>query len=258
MKLKSSAYYMAWQRRISIELQQMVKLDIEEHGVMYFPTEDINIGYGLVKGDLNTPYANGFYLIKIIIPPEYPFKPPACWHVSISGARQSPNFHDYHITDDGGGKVCLSRLNTWDGSSPTNDRWSPTMTLISVLNMIRMQVLTAKPLDNEPDYRHSIENPVNAQNYEKFVQYHNIRSNVIDLYRKLKIYKLQIPRDLQDTIAKVIHGYVMKHRDWYLNEIVGRRSDDNGVYVTCTTYTNSSCLCDYDELLADLLNVFIK
>jgi len=250
---------MAWQKRVVIELDNMSKLDIEEHGIMYFPTKDINIGYGLVKGDLNTPYANGFYLIKIIIPPEYPFKPPACWHVSISGARQSPNFHDYHISDGcgDGGKVCLSRLDTWDGSSPTSDRWSPCMTLVFILNMIRMQVLTAKALDNEPEYRHSIENPVNAQNYEKFVQYHNLRSNVVDLYQKLKRHSLQIPKELQDVISGVVYKYVTEHHDWYLKEIT-QHSVDNGLYITCTTYTNSSCLCDYDELLVDFKNIFNK
>lgn len=253
---------MTWKGRIAIELERMKDLNIKDNGIMYVSTEDIRVGYGLIKGDLETPYANGFYLIKFEIPDTYPFKPPECWHLSMSGVRQSPNFHDYSYeasaddTDSKSGKVCLSRLNTWEGSTPGKDKWTPSMTITGVLDMIRMQVLTSMPLDNEPDYRHSIENPPNAKNYEKFVRYHNFRSNIVNIYRKLRLHACNAPNDIQEQLAKVIHEYVISNIDWYKQALHELYLLDNGMYVTCSTYTNSSCLCDYEEVQKSFNNLF--
>lgn len=245
---------MAWKGRISRELMQLKDMSIEQHGAMYFPTSDNTIGYGLIKGDHDTPYANGFYLIKFIIPEEYPFKPPRCYHVSISGLRQSPNFHDFgsDSPSPSNGTVCISRLNTWEGSEPGKDKWIPALSISSVLDMIRMQVLTRNALDNEPDYRHSINNPMNARNYEKFVEYHNFRSNVVNIYRCLN--KLDIETDIQNSIANAIFNYVKQHYDWYIERLTDH--PDNGVYVNCSTYGNSKCFCNYQELLEDFKKIF--
>jgi ubiquitin-protein ligase len=239
---------MAWKGRIEIELQNMTSLTIKDNGIMYIPTDDKQVGYGLIKGDLGTPYANGFYLIKVIIPPEYPFKPPTCQHVSMSGARQSPNFHDYGGDSDQSGTVCLSRLNTWEGSAPGKDRWTPAMNIAAVLDMIRMQVLTPNALDNEPNYRHSIENPVNTRNYDEFVRYHNFRSNVVDIYSNLRNAKCNIPCMIQCTFADAVHAYVTCNLSWYKKTLDTLLLRNAGIYVTCSTYTNSSCFCDYDEV----------
>lgn len=233
---------MAWRKRISIELQDLKSLTLKEHRVMYVASHS-DVGYGLIQGNLGTSYENGFYIIKFIIPKEYPFKPPECYHISISGTRQSPNFHD---TDPGDGKVCISRLNTWEGSTPGKDRWTPSMTIRSILDMIKLQVLTPKALDNEPDYRHSIEDPVNAENYEKFIRFHNFRSNVVDIYTKAKV-----PDAVRQQFSKAIMKSVLDNYEWYIDKMQQYSKEDNGMYINCKTYTNSCCLCDYDTLIDD-------
>jgi ubiquitin-protein ligase len=234
----------------------MKELNIKDNGILYIPTENKQLGYGLIKGGPNTPYYGGYYIIRFQIPSDYPFKPPECYHVSTSGLRQSPNFHDHteEKPDTGNGKVCLSRLNTWDGEQAGKDRWTPSMNIRGILNMIRMQVLTKNALDNEPDYQHSIDNPVNARNYEKFVRYQNFRSNVVNIYRKLSNGDCKIPLPIQTQLANVIREDVLGNFQWYLEQL--KQPLDNGIYVTCNTYANSSCFCDYDELIVDFKKEF--
>lgn len=245
---------MAWTGRVTIELENMKELNIKDNGIVYIPTDNKQLGYGLVKGGPDTPYHGGYYIIRFEIPIDYPFKPPECYHISVSGLRQSPNFHDH--AESGNGKVCLSRLNTWDEQSG-KDQWTPSMNIRGVLNTIRMQVLTKDALDNEPDYQHSIENPINAQNYERFVQYQNFRSNVVDIYRKLYNGECKIPPLIQTQLSNIIREDVYDNLQWYYQQLNYLLKDD-GIYITCTTYTNSGCFCDYDELLTDFQDTFPK
>lgn len=241
------------QKRVKQELIQLKALKIlDTDGIQYFASDDSDVGYGLVKGISDTPYEGGFYIFKIELSKEYPFKPPTCNHISISGLRQSPNFHDHHTNSEG--MVCLSRLGTWEGTE--SDQWIPSMDLAYVLKMIQIQVLTNKPLDNEPDYDHTTQNPVNAKNYETFVRYHNIRSNIVDIYRKLCNRELIIPHNIQGNMAQVIATCVKQNYATYLGIIETNSVANNGSYVNCSTYTNSSCFCDYSELDQDFQMTF--
>jgi ubiquitin-protein ligase len=241
-------------KRLSIELNTFT-LSFMNDGIDYFHNGDE--GYGLIKGSSDTPYADGFYIIKFRFPSTYPFKPPECNHISISGLRQSPNFHDNGCyVESASNKVCLSRLNTWDGGTEGKDRWTSSLGIEYILKMIQAQVLTTKPLDNEPNYRHTIENPNNAQNYENFVIYHNYRSNVVDIYKKLVTNEMLIPCTIAKHIMDRILEYVITHKSTYINKFNELKDVHHGLCYNCSTYTNSSCYCDYDKLIKDFEHLF--
>jgi ubiquitin-protein ligase len=240
--------------RIKREIEEIKNIDTEE-GLYYFPDDiDLFTGYGLIHGPSDTPYEGGFYVIKFKFPTDYPFKPPTCTHLTMSGVRQSPNFHDDVRSSEG--MVCLSRLNTWEGSEPGKDKWTPRLGILYVLHMIQKQVLTNKPLDNEPNYLHSIEHPANAQNYENVVVYHNYSSNVIDLYDKLMDNTTSIPELIALDMADIIFSQVTKDRVNYLEKLQALNSLHNGIFISCTTYSNSSCFCDYEGLIEEFIKRF--
>ncbi|KAI3977429.1 hypothetical protein MKX01_000342 [Papaver californicum] len=77
---------------------------------------------------------------------EYPDTPPLV-NYHAHNLRINPNLY-------ANGYVCLSLLNTWQGSSV--ERWTPgTSTMLQVLLTIQVLVLNEKPYFNEPGYANS-------------------------------------------------------------------------------------------------------
>ena len=238
------------------------------------------VGYGLIRG-MSGPYHDGFYLIRFLFPKEYPFREPLCNHISFSRLRQSPNFHDNeydpplqkfkrgsdtptptHEIDPNnsggmapGGKVCLSRLNTWEGSSPGKDKWVASLDILYILRMIQCQVLTEKPLNHEPPYtRHELE-PINAQNYTNFATYQNFRSNVVDIYHNLEGH---VPWSICDGIKSTIFAYVSQHQGVYHDRLRELKDIHEGRSYACSTYPNSKCFCDYSSVVDNFIRTYGK
>jgi ubiquitin-protein ligase len=186
-------------------------------------------GIGLVRGDTGTPYRGGFYLIYFDIPKTYPFDPPKCHHISFSGRRQII-FCGNELLD------CLSTI------------WTPSMNITTVLSTIKIQILSSFPLNNEPDYK---PDPIDIENYDKFVKYLNLRSNVVDIYTGTKVL---LPDDATDFIRSIIRTEVLRNIKLY-EELLEDLKILDGEYIVCTTYTNSSCLCNYQQLNWDFKNL---
>lgn len=95
----------------------------------------------------DTPYGGGAFCFDILLPPEYPDKPPKVKFLTTGGGswRANPNLYDC-------GKVCLSLLGTWSGPS-----WEPGVsTLLQVLVSLQSMVFVPDPFYNEPGYeRHA-------------------------------------------------------------------------------------------------------
>lgn len=91
----------------------------------------------------STPYANGAFIFDILLPSEYPDKPPHVQFRTTGGGtvRFNPNLYNC-------GKVCLSLLGTWSGPS-----WVPGQsTLLQVLISLQSLVFVEEPYFNEPGY----------------------------------------------------------------------------------------------------------
>ncbi|KAI4299379.1 hypothetical protein L6164_032846 [Bauhinia variegata] len=100
-----------------------------------------------IVGAPGTPYHDGLFFFDIHFPPEYPHQPPMV-HYNSGGLRLNPNLYE-------SGKVCLSLLNTWTGTS--TEMWNPgESTVLQVLLSLQALVLNEKPYFNEAGYDQQI------------------------------------------------------------------------------------------------------
>ncbi|XP_053991979.1 uncharacterized protein LOC128883528 [Hylaeus volcanicus] len=85
---------------------------------------------GYIKGADATPYENGYFVLDITLPPDYPYAPPEIkfvtkiWHPNISSQT---------------GAICLDILKS---------EWSPALTIRTVL--ISIQALLSSPEPDDP------------------------------------------------------------------------------------------------------------
>ncbi|KAJ0259827.1 ubiquitin-conjugating enzyme E2 24 [Hirschfeldia incana] len=94
-------------------------------------------------GAPGTPYHDGLFFFDIMLPPQYPHEPPMV-HYHSGGMRLNPNLYE-------SGRVCLSLLNTWNGSG--TEMWSPgSSSILQVLLSLQALVLNEKPYFNEAGY----------------------------------------------------------------------------------------------------------
>ncbi|KAF4554446.1 putative ubiquitin-conjugating enzyme [Elsinoe fawcettii] len=109
-----------------------------------------NLLRALIIGPSDTPYAHCPFVFDIMIPDDFPRKPPRVhFHHWTTGnfARNikiNPNLYE-------DGNVCLSLLNTWPGQEA--EGWIPGQsTLLQVLISIQSLILVPEPFYNEPGY----------------------------------------------------------------------------------------------------------
>lgn len=98
----------------------------------------------LITGPPDTPYGHGCFIFDIYIPPTYPKNPPLVQLHNTGGVRFNPNLYEC-------GKVCLSLINTWPTSNPS-EKWNEKATLFQILMSINSLILIEEPYFNEPGY----------------------------------------------------------------------------------------------------------
>ncbi|KAG8372869.1 hypothetical protein BUALT_Bualt12G0112000 [Buddleja alternifolia] len=108
----------------------------------------IDLLRAVIIGPHGTPYHDGLFFFDILLPFDYPKQPPKVYYHS-HGYRLNPNLYK-------SGYVCLSLINTWDGS--ISEKWTQNSTILQILVSIQGLVLNEKPYFNEPGYRHQINN----------------------------------------------------------------------------------------------------
>lgn len=117
-------------KRILKEIQA-VKEDPEAHIELKFVNEsDIHHMKGSFIGPRGTPYEGGKFVVDIMIPVEYPYKPPV---MKFDTRVYHPNISS--VT----GAICLDIL---------KNAWTPVITLKSAL--ISLQALLQSPEPNDP------------------------------------------------------------------------------------------------------------
>ncbi|KAI5298991.1 Rsp5p-dependent ubiquitination, sorting of cargo proteins at the multivesicular body, partial [Ascosphaera pollenicola] len=143
--------------------------------------DDVRRLTGLIVGPPDTPYEFGFFEFSITFPNNYPTEPPAvtCLTTNNGCTRFNPNIY-------ANGKVCLSILGTWSGSS--GEQWSSAQGLESILLSVQ-SLMSANPYSNEPGFEHQSERDKKiAQDYIEKIRHETLRISVIQrLERALAI-----------------------------------------------------------------------
>lgn len=105
-----------------------------------------------IYGPEDSDYRNGVFLLDIVIPKEYPFKPPAC-------KFKTKIFHPNIDPDDG--RICINILKEYN--------WNPSLTIANILMSIMVLLYTPNfksPLNrkarkihenNEKEYKETIQ-----------------------------------------------------------------------------------------------------
>jgi len=118
------------ERRLLKELQDVEKDKLSQ--ITIEPVESDKLGHfkGSFVGPRDTPYEGGRYILDIMIPADYPFRPPKIkfdtkiWHPNCSSQT---------------GAICLDIL---------KDNWSPVLTLKS--SLLSVQSMLECPEPNDP------------------------------------------------------------------------------------------------------------
>lgn len=191
----------------------------------------------LIIGPDNTPYEGGFYIFKIDLPNNYPFNPPKfTFLTSCDSVRFHPNLYV-------NGYVCLSILNTWG-----KNEWSPCNTLTAILSTIQ-SIMNNNPIINEPNYEN--ENGMISQNYNKIVEYYNIRGAVLGYFN---IDEEQQNSSYYACFIEIMKGKLNENYDKYYKNIIKNMIYD-GERINFNTYS-MNVLLDYSKLKKDFIKLF--
>lgn len=121
-----------------------------------------NTYYVLIRGPKETPYEDGYYWLRLIITPEYPFKSP-------SVAFLTPIFHPNIEYDSGA--ICLDAL---------NQQWTPVFNFERIFQIFIPQLLSY-PNPNDPFHLFASELLINNVN-----KYNEVTKKVNDKYASVK------------------------------------------------------------------------
>ena len=213
--------------------------ELAKNGVYFHVNEDdmMNV-YAMFVGREKTPYHHGFYFIKFTYPSMYTMAPTKAHYATQGqifgrGFRFNPNLYVC-------GKVWLSMLGTWSGPG-----WMPVNTIINVFMAVQALVLNDYPVKNEPGYANHSDKSVEVANYNRVVEYANIKVGILEMMENP-------PKDFA-VFKPVMEKYFVENYDSIVEnvkqyqEIVGKSKG----MVSCS-YAHVSGTCDYDVLLGKL------
>ena len=144
-------------KRLISDIKEITLNPLEKDGIYYRHDEtNMLLGYALIIGPVDTPYAYGNFLFRFSFPANYPHSPPIVTYCTNDGVtRFNPNLYK-------NGKVCISLLNTWKG-----EQWTGCQTISSIL-LVLCCLLNDKPLLNEPGI---LETHKDFETYNKVIKY---------------------------------------------------------------------------------------
>ncbi|KAJ9138099.1 Ubiquitin-conjugating enzyme [Pleurostoma richardsiae] len=122
---------MASHKRIAKELADCAAKPPPGMKIELANESDIHRWHITLAGPPNSVYAGGNFGLIVVLPPDYPFKPPV---VTFATRIYHPN-----VTNDNIGSICLSIL------KPEN--WKPASRLLGVLESVRNLLVEPQPDD---------------------------------------------------------------------------------------------------------------
>tara|TARA_E500000178_G_scaffold68677_1_gene66203 strand:- start:1104 stop:1814 length:711 start_codon:yes stop_codon:yes gene_type:complete len=213
--------------RLVKDIKDISDPTISKEGIYYKHDEsNILLGYALIIGPKDTPYAYGNFLFKFKFPCDYPYSPPILSYLTNDGrTRFNPNLYV-------NGKVCLSILNTWRG-----EQWTSCQSIKSVLFTL-LSILNNKPLLNEPGI---------GEKHRDILPYNTIlRYKTIEIAINKILFK-QIVTEVTELFWDEIVENFLKNFDNLKKEV--NNSEEKKIE---TTVYNLQIKTDYVKILSDL------
>lgn len=204
-----------WMKKIQQDWK-LLENDLPETIFVRVYEERMDLLRAVIVGPAGTPYHDGLFFFDFQFPNEYPHSPPKA-HYHSGGLRLNPNLYNC-------GKVCLSLLNTWQGSGC--EKWNPqTSTMLQVLVSIQALVLNEKPYFNEPGYERTANSPLGQKSALAY------NENTFILSCKTMLYSLRKP-------PKHFENFVAGHF----------RKCGHSILVACRAYLdNAQVGCDVEK-----------
>jgi ubiquitin-protein ligase len=217
-------------KRLISDIKEITKSPLSKDGIYYKHDENnMLIGYALIIGQENTPYAYGNFLFKFNFPTDYPTTPPVVSYKTNDGyTRFNPNLYK-------NSKVCISLLNTWKG-----EQWTSCQTIKSIL-LVLSSLLNDKPLLNEPGIS---DNHIDHENYNKIIKYKTIETAIY------KILTNEIVSSTFDMFNDEIKENFIKNYSQIIKDI----SNKSNVIISCGVY-NLVIKTNYNKLKTGINNI---
>ncbi|KAF7852721.1 hypothetical protein EAF04_010914 [Stromatinia cepivora] len=118
-------------RRIAKELKEVTENPIPGISTSLLKEDDLHQWKVEMEGPANTPYAGGLFILNVVLPKDYPFKPPI---VNFVTRIYHPN-----VTYDEKGSICVDELK--------QDKWKPSGKITAILGAIRNLLIQPNPDD---------------------------------------------------------------------------------------------------------------
>lgn len=203
---------------------------------VYYNTDDITTIYACLIGPEDTPYEDGFYGFHIMIPQEYPFKPPKVVFLTTDGnVRFNPNLYAC-------GKVCLSILGTWSGPS-----WTSICTISSVLLSIQ-SLLQPIPIQNEPGWEKINSDSPKSISYNQAIEHEKNRIGIIDMIKNAGKYNLEPFKNL------MIQHFIRRYPHIKAKMIENKELD--GTEIKSHIYSCMRMKGQYNKMLKDIEGLY--
>lgn len=217
-------------KRLISDIKEIKKNPLSKDGIFYKHDEsNMLLGYALIIGPENTPYAYGNFLFKFNFPSDYPYSPPKVTYCTNDGVtRFNPNLYK-------DGKVCLSVLNTWKG-----EQWTGCQTIRSIL-LVLCSILNDKPLINEPGI---LESHKDFKSYNKIIRY-KTHSTAINKILSKKV----LPNEFNIFYDEIVENFINNYGEIMKNlEDISNKNNE-----TITTGIYNLCIRpNYNKLKEDL------
>lgn len=185
-------------KRLISDIKELNDASLSKDGIYYKHDEcNMLLGYALIIGPKDTPYAAGNFFFKFTFPSDYPYTPPTVsYHTNDGHTRFNPNF--YKNT-----KVCVSLLNTWKG-----EQWTSCQTISSIL-LTLCSLMNDTPLLNEPGITKS---HIDLENYSKIIKYKTLDTAIAKILSQnvgeFEIFREEIKenfiKNFDDLLADVV------------------------------------------------------
>ncbi|PIA26947.1 hypothetical protein AQUCO_08400007v1 [Aquilegia coerulea] len=194
---KSKQPALKWAKAIQQEWKILEK-DLPDTIFVRVYEERMDLLRAVIVGAAGTPYHDGLFFFDFLFSSTYPSVPPKV-HYHSGGLRLNPNLYNC-------GKVCLSLLNTWQGSK--EEKWTPRKsTVLQVLLSIQALVLNAKPFFNEPGWAPmagGVEGEKRARDYNENTYILSCRTMLYTLNRPPKHFEEFVAGHFRDRAEAIL------------------------------------------------------